>query len=159
MLKFIDADIVFQEVPDEVSLALGISGCPNRCPACHSKYLWEDTGNVLNESVIDSYLDHYKSGITCICFMGGDNDKQEVYRLAAHVKSKYPQIKTAWYTGSNEIDNDFPWCDFDYVKVGRYIESRGPLSNPGSNQYMLRKKEDGRWEDITHKFYEAKHVI
>ena len=33
MLRYINTDIVFQEFPDEVTLAINISGCPCRCPA------------------------------------------------------------------------------------------------------------------------------
>ncbi|SHF88735.1 hypothetical protein SAMN05444364_11530 [Prevotella scopos JCM 17725] len=40
MLRYINTDIVFQEFPDEVTLAINISGCPCRCPACHSQFLW-----------------------------------------------------------------------------------------------------------------------
>ena len=44
MLKYVNTDIVFQEIPDEVTLAVNISNCPCRCPGCHSEYLWEDVG-------------------------------------------------------------------------------------------------------------------
>lgn len=157
MLKFIETSIVFQEVPDEISLAISITGCPNHCPDCHSKYLWEDTGSVLDETVLDSYITAYRDGITCVCFMGGDGDKHEVYRLAKYVKDTYPGMKTAWYSGSREIDNDFPWSDFDYVKIGPYIQKYGPLDSPNTNQYMLRKTSKKTWEDITHVFYRNKH--
>ena len=40
MLKYVNTDIVFQEIPDEVTLAVNISNCPCRCPGCHSQYLW-----------------------------------------------------------------------------------------------------------------------
>ena len=99
MLKYIDANIVFQEVPDEISLAISITNCPNHCPDCHSKYLWEDTGDELTEEALDSHISKYIDDITCVCFMGGDRDKHEVYRLAGYVHKKYPKLKIAWYTG------------------------------------------------------------
>ena len=37
-------DVVFQEIPGEVTLALNLSGCPNRCAGCHSPHLWEEVG-------------------------------------------------------------------------------------------------------------------
>ena len=37
MLRYTNTDIVFQELPDEVTLAVNLSGCPCRCPGCHSK--------------------------------------------------------------------------------------------------------------------------
>lgn len=41
MLKYVNTDIVFQEFPDEVTLAINLSNCPCHCPGCHSSYLWE----------------------------------------------------------------------------------------------------------------------
>ena len=158
MLKYIDANIVFQEVPDEISLAISITNCPNHCPDCHSKYLWEDTGKLLTDEELDSHISKYADDITCVCFMGGDRDKHEVYRLAGYVREKYPKLKIAWYTGQDEIDHDFIWENFDYVKVGRFIKIKGGLDNPNSNQYMI-KREGNHWIDISDKFYALKHVI
>ena len=49
MVRYFNFDVVFAEVPDQVSLAINITGCPNRCPGCHSPHLWEDAGRVLDE--------------------------------------------------------------------------------------------------------------
>ena len=158
MLKYISTDIVFQEVPNEISLAISITGCPNHCPDCHSKYLWEDTGEELNELALDKEISRYNGNITCVCFMGGDRDKQTVYKLAKHVKDNYGNLKVAWYSGAREIDNDFPWSVFDYIKVGPYIQRYGPLDSANTNQYMLKKTGEKRWEDITYEFYKNKHL-
>ena len=48
MLKYVNHDIVFQEFPDEVTLAVNLSRCPCACPGCHSTYLWGDNGEELN---------------------------------------------------------------------------------------------------------------
>ena len=47
-LKYVNTEVVFQEVPDEISLAINISGCPIHCPDCHSKFLWENVGTILD---------------------------------------------------------------------------------------------------------------
>ena len=86
MLKYVNTAIVFQEVPDEVSLAINISSCPCRCPGCHSKYLWEDTGTPLTPSELDTLISRYEGDITCIAFMGGDSDPAEVSLLAQHLR-------------------------------------------------------------------------
>ena len=44
MLKYVDAKVVFAEVPDEVTLAINISNCPCQCKGCHSSYLAQDIG-------------------------------------------------------------------------------------------------------------------
>ena len=47
MIKYVNTEVVFQEIPDETTLAINISGCPCHCPGCHSSYLWEDVGTPL----------------------------------------------------------------------------------------------------------------
>ena len=39
MLKYVNTGVVFQEIPDEVTLAINISNCPCHCPGCHSHYV------------------------------------------------------------------------------------------------------------------------
>ena len=77
--------------------------------------------------------------------------------LISGVKEKYPDLKVAWYSGASEIDDDFPWHDFDYIKVGPYIHRYGPLDSEGTNQRMLKKIDGKNWEDITYAFYRNKH--
>ena len=48
MLKYVDTKVVFQEVPDEITLAINISNCPCHCINCHSSYLAEDIGEPLD---------------------------------------------------------------------------------------------------------------
>ena len=31
-MKYLNHDVVFREFPDEVTLAINLTGCPNRCP-------------------------------------------------------------------------------------------------------------------------------
>ena len=49
MLTYVNHDIVFQEFPDEVTLAINLSRCPNRCPGCHSPYLQQEEGEELTK--------------------------------------------------------------------------------------------------------------
>lgn len=72
MLRYADYDIVFQEIPDEVTLAINLSNCPNHCKGCHSAYLMEDVGEPLTEESLSTLLGKYGKAITCVCFMGGD---------------------------------------------------------------------------------------
>ena len=50
MLKYVNYDIVFQEFPDEVTLAINLSLCPVCCPGCHSQFLQTDVGNCSRRS-------------------------------------------------------------------------------------------------------------
>ena len=56
MLKYVNTDIVFQEFPDEVTLAINLSNCPCHCPGCHSSYLWKDVGQPLTPRSIEDFL-------------------------------------------------------------------------------------------------------
>ena len=148
MLRFVDYDILFQEIPDEVTLAINLSGCPYRCKGCHSPQLQTDIGEELNETSLDQLLGRYGEAITCLCFMGGDADPEGVCRLATYVrKYRTGAIHTAWYSGSNQLYDTARFC-FDYVKIGPYIEVLGGLDRRGSNQRLYRLQE-GRLTDIT----------
>ena len=148
-MKIASYDVVFQDVPGEVTLSLNLSQCPNRCPGCHSPQLQEDIGYILDDSMLDSLLERYGRDVTCVCFMGGDREPDEVMRLAGLVKNA--GLKTAWYSGRQELPDCFRTESLDYVKVGPYIESRGPLPSPGTNQRMFRI-ENGEMTDITAAF-------
>ena len=148
-MKIASYDIVFQDVPGEVTLSLNLSQCPNCCHGCHSPQLQEDIGYILDDDMLADLLDRYGRDVTCVCFMGGDREPAEVMRLAGLVKKA--GLKTAWYSGKPELPDCFDAGVLDYVKVGPYIESRGPLTNPDTNQRMYRI-ENGVMTDITASF-------
>lgn len=147
-LKFYNYDIVFAEVPDETALAINITGCPNRCPGCHSPHLQEDIGHELNEEALRVLLCSYGRAITCVCFMGGDSMPEEVACLAGWVRKHYPDVRTAWYSGMENFPSFLDISVFDYVKTGPWIEKAGPLSSPSTNQRFYRISS-GNIEDIT----------
>lgn len=135
MLRFQSYDIVFQEVPDEVTLAINIANCPNGCKGCHSPHLQQDTGELFTESAIDTLLSEYGDAITCICFMGGDADPREVDRLARYVRAmSRGRLKTAWYSGKSSFSEVCSLSSFNYLKLGPYVEQLGGLQSPTTNQ-------------------------
>jgi anaerobic ribonucleoside-triphosphate reductase activating protein len=153
MLKYVNTGIVFQEIPDEVTLAINISNCPCRCPGCHSRYLWEDIGLPLDADAIDDFVGKYGGDITCIAFMGGDADPKGVSQLAQYIHETYPMFKVAWYSGRIRISNSIRKTDFDYIKIGPFIKHLGPLKEPTTNQRLYRLGENGEFEDITSRFW------
>ena len=153
MLKYVNTGIVFQEIPDEVTLAINISNCPCRCPGCHSHYLWEDIGLPLDADAIDAFIEKYGTDITCIAFMGGDADPKGVNQLAQYMHEEHPQFRVAWYSGRLRPAPQVCKTDFDYIKIGPYIRHLGPLSKPTTNQRLYRKTEKGDFEDITFRFW------
>ena len=153
MLKYTTYDIVFQEFPDEVTLAVNLSLCPNGCPGCHSSYLQGDLGEELTSSRLHALIDSYDGSITCVGLMGGDNDPASVVRLLARVKAEYPQLHTGWYSGRSELPQEFDTTAFDYVKLGGYVASLGPLKERTTNQRLFRYAADGSRTDITPRFW------
>ena len=153
MLKYVNTGVVFQEIPDEVTLAVNISNCPCRCPGCHSKFLWTDTGNPLTESVIDHFVLEFGNDITCIAFMGGDSEPKAVNILACYIHQTYPQLKVAWYSGRTIISPDVHKTDFDYIKIGPYIAHLGSLKDKTTNQRLYKKLDDNTFKDITSSFW------
>ena len=162
-MKYTDTMVTFSEVPDKISLCINISGCPNRCPGCHSPELWEDIGTELNEDSLTKLINK-NEGITCVCFMGGDADPEYVLKLAKFIKEKFP-IKTCWYSGQDyeKIQHYRPYKSLDYLKVGPYKEECGGLDNPNTNQHLLKieyagttcngYQENWKFYDITSKFW------
>lgn len=153
MLKYYNYDIVFAEIPEEVSLAINITNCPNRCVGCHSAYLQEDIGVVLDETELCRIIDLYASAITCVCFMGGDAEPELVEHLSLFVRNKYPKLRTGWYSGRPTISDKIKVTSFNYIKIGGYIAEKGPLNNRNTNQRLYKIDESGTMNDITCLFW------
>lgn len=153
MLKYVDSDIVFQEIPDEVTLAVNLSGCPCRCPGCHSKHLWGDIGCELTSASLDRLIDERGRGdITCVALMGGDAHPDEVNALMRHLRVSHPALRTAWYSGRTTLSAEVDVHNFDYIKIGPYLQHLGPLKSSRTNQRMYRITPKGR-TDITHRYW------
>lgn len=142
--------IVFQEVPDEISLAISISGCNLKCPGCHSAFTWDEKyGKPLNIQEIDKLLNQYEGLVSCFLFYGGEWEIDNLLEFINHIKSK--NIKVCLYTGLDidEIDERLI-NNLDYLKTGRYIKSLGGLKEKNTNQkfYKIHNFGSPRLEEI-----------
>ena len=146
-MKYLDTMIGFREFPDEISLLINITGCCWHCPGCHSPELWEDVGTELTQRELERLIQD-NSGITCVGFMGGDPD---IINLLAEVV-KQQGLKVGWYWGGNDIPKEINHNNFDYIKIGPYIEEFGGLDNPNTNQRFYHIT-DGLAIDWTSKFW------
>lgn len=142
-LKYLGSAIVFQEVPTEVSLVINISGCPYKCKGCHSPYLWEYKGRYISED-IEALIDEH-NGITCVCFMGGDQNPQELNELIDYIHSR--ELKVCLYTGSDSIPTNI--YGLDYLKIGHYSEKLGGLDKVTTNQKFYMVHNDSQYTDMT----------
>lgn len=154
MLKYTNHDIVFQEFPDEVTLAINLSRCPCACPGCHSPGLQTDIGEELTAIRLLSLLDNYRDVITCVGFMGGDNDPFSVQQLAETIADSYgKKLRIGWYSGRGVLPQGFSIERFSYIKLGAYVERLGALSSPTTNQRLYRIEAGGNMTDITNRFW------
>lgn len=151
MLKYLNTQVTFAEVPDEITLCINITGCKNGCKNCHSSYLAQDIGTELTFNEVRKLIKK-NSGISCIALMGGDAEPDKINTLAFFIINHYGSIKVAWYSGRQELNNNIDLCNFDYIKLGPYKEEFGPLNSRTTNQrfYKVNGKE---LVDITNKFW------
>lgn len=152
MLKYTDVVVTFAEVPNEISLCINISNCPYRCKNCHSQYLQKDVGKPLIWDNLNTLI-HINEGISCVTFMGGN--AKDVNNLAYHVKKL--GLLTCWYTGDSKLSKDIELQNFNFIKIGPYIEELGPLNKKTTNQKFYEvvslKESDNQLFDLKDKTY------
>ena len=136
LLKYSNVEVSFSEVPDEISLCINITRCPINCIGCHSIYLQLDIGIPLTKNRLKTLIDK-NDGITCISLMGGDLSPSYINLVAKWIKNN-TSLKVAWYSGNNELSSDIELKWFDYIKLGPYIESLGPLNIKTTNQKFYK---------------------
>ena len=151
MLKYYNYDIVFQEIPDETTLAVNLTGCPFTCEGCHSPHLRQDIGEPLTQEALLSILSRYSGEVTCICLMGGDAHPLDVQEMAGWIRSGL-KLKSGWYSGAAKLAEGVDTRRFDYIKIGPYIAAKGGLNSEKTNQRLYMVEADGSLTDITYKF-------
>lgn len=150
MIKYVETEVTFAEVPDEISLCISISNCPNNCPGCHSSYLAKNIGEELTPEIIARLIQDNK-GITCVCLMGGDSSPKEIDEIAKFIRSNF-HLAVCWYSGNDQLSSEVDVSNFDYIKIGGYKEQYGGLSNPRTNQRFYHIV-DGELIDRTDQFW------
>ena len=93
--------VVFEEIPDKISVAINITNCQNNCIGCHSKFLKNNMGEILDEKEIDKIMKR-ENGVDCFLFMGEGNDIPRLIELNNYVKDTY-NIETGIYSGSEDV--------------------------------------------------------
>lgn len=173
-LKYYDYAVVFQEFPDEVTLAVNISNCPGNCGHtdengkfhldCSEPWLLEDVGVELSNEEIDRLIKEHQD-ITVFGLMGGDSNHKDCERVANYIHQTYPNIKVGMYSGREFLNMDL-LKSLDLYKIGRWIMPKGPVEEwhktnngvlqfPWSNQLLFEKmKINGEeiWFNTTFKF-------
>lgn len=148
MIKYIPelTDVVLEEIPDRVTLAVEIPNCQGSCPGCHSSFLKLDLGKELTREDAERLVEE-NFGINCFLLLGEGNDHEALMSLAAHLRARFPKLELALYSGRQEVEEEI-YEAFDFVKVGPYVEALGPLSEPSTNQRLYY-----HGKDITSRFW------
>lgn len=131
-MKYLSRQIVFREVPDEISLSYLVTGCPFRCVGCHSSDSWNPkVGQDLTRAVLEADLDRYGDWISCVLFLGGEWESETLVELLVIARSR--GYKTCLYTGAEDVPSSIR-IHLNYLKVGPFIAAKGGLDRPTTNQ-------------------------
>lgn len=133
-MKYLGCEVSLQEVPGEISVIFPISGCPHRCPGCHSSELWPDRGQDLTLDVLQHELSRYGELVTCVCFFGGEWEEENLITFLNF--SQGLGYKTCLYTGAESISDKLK-NNLNYLKLGPWIEVLGGLALPTTNQVFM----------------------
>ena len=139
MIKYVQSMVTFEEVPTEVTLSLSISNCQNRCSGCHSPELRCNIGTELTNEVLDELINK-NNGISCVLLLGEGNDRSRLIDIAKRVRNEH-KLAVALYSGRDNVEEDV-WNAFDYVKIGRYVASLGPINKVTTNQRLYKSGKD-----------------
>lgn len=139
MIKYVQSMVTFEEIPTEVTLSLSISNCQNRCSGCHSPELRCNIGTELTNEVLDELINK-NNGISCVLLLGEGNDRSRLIDIAKRVRNEH-KLAVALYSGRDNVEEDV-WNAFDYVKIGRYVASLGPLNKVTTNQRLYKSGKD-----------------
>jgi anaerobic ribonucleoside-triphosphate reductase activating protein len=128
----ITPSVVFQEVPNEISLCFSITGCKVGCKGCHSTELWhEDNGIRLSNTSFTQWLKKYQGLISCVVFFGGEWQPNALIEKLLIAKNH--GLKTCLYSGEKHIDISISQ-HLNFLKTGAWNQSLGSLDSPTTNQ-------------------------
>lgn len=134
-LNCLPPTIVFQEVPNEISLCFSITGCQVGCKGCHSTELWnKNFGQALTNTNFQQWINKYQGLISTVLFMGGEWQKDSL--IEKLIIAKNQGLKTCLYTGENGVNDEIS-KHLNYVKIGKWDPDKGGLNSPDTNQKFI----------------------
>ncbi|MDX1705920.1 anaerobic ribonucleoside-triphosphate reductase activating protein [Pseudidiomarina sp.] len=134
-LRYSAEQVVFQEVPGQVSLAYTITGCPVGCKGCHSVDSWPvGSGQSLTPEYLASRLQQYRKLISCVLFLGGEWQPQALIELLK--LSREHGLHTCLYTGYDDVSLAIRQ-QLTFLKTGPWVEALGGLTSPTTNQRFV----------------------
>lgn len=149
-MKYSQYKIVFQEVPNEISLAFFVTWCPWHCIGCHSAKrkdwtLWKE----LSWQELVRLLNKYENYITTVLFFWWEWYEDELVNLLDIVEAYW--LKACLYTWLYEVSERI-LSRLDYIKYWPYKRELGWLNSPKTNQRFINLKTK---ENLTHLFFKT----
>lgn len=124
--------VVFQEVPNEISLCFSITGCKVGCKGCHSTELWDDkNGLPLTNHQFIKWLKKYKGLISCVVFFGGEWAPSAL--IEKLIIAKNHGLKTCLYSGEKHVNIQITE-HLHFLKTGAWHSKLGGLDSSTTNQ-------------------------
>ena len=170
--------ITTAEIPGKTTFFLEIGNCLQNCPGCHSPHLSKEDSPYLDafmvEQLIASHLRQYPD-VNAVLLMGGTTNKgvtlSELKGIIARTYCNFG-VPCGLYSGRDERLLDFvDWAGLYWLKTGSYVEAKGGLESPATNQRFYEKQivvetdhngvyvgKTYRFHDITDKFQRRKEV-
>lgn len=134
-MNYTDIEIVFQEVPGEISICFTITGCKLQCKGCHSPHLWkEENGKELTINKYLEILDKYKGFASCVLFMGGEWFSHDLIKYLKIAKKM--GFKTCLYTGEAKVEQKL-LSELTWIKTEPWIQNLGGLDSKFTNQKFI----------------------
>ena len=131
----ITPSIVFQEVPNEISLCFSITGCKVGCYGCHSTELWhEENGIPLTNESFMVWLKKYQGLISCVVFFGGEWQPDAL--IEKLLIAKEYGLKTCLYSGEKYIGINI-YQQLNFLKTGAWVAALGGLTSTKTNQVFI----------------------
>lgn len=157
-LPVANVTVSLNEIPDHVAIAVELGNCTRHCKGCHSEWCrtklpysqWMEL-----EVLMAKINKHVKQGADAIVLMGGttNNIRMEDLAQAINILSSYAPV--GLYSGADFAANIHSYLKQNtklrWLKTGGFIQERGGLDKPYTNQRFFAKTEKG-WLDITSVF-------
>ena len=157
MLKYLDYQILPNEIPNELSLGIFIPGCPMHCDGCHSPHLWDVNSKGLGRDLDKAEWDALRTrqnGFSCVLFMGGDWSPSDLTEAILGASTGL-EMAYALYSGQEyeALRDSLDLRLFKYLKWGPYRKDLGGLQSRTTNQQIWRLENGVPIEQLNHYFW------
>lgn len=143
--------VTFTEIPNQMVAFFEVGNCTMKCRGCHSQHLWGDKD--AHYMGVEDFLEYAnKEMVQGILLMGGYTNgiaKDEV--LENIIKPLSEHYPIGMYHGGDSLDLKYAQ-PLEWLKVGSYIEHKGGLDKPTTNQRFYKRDASGQLVDATEVF-------